>query len=115
MSETLGTLASQQGTASGLVLDFNAVAFFTGLLSLVLGFFAIWLALRFKEQSDTVATRTIDLLVEIRTDAKALAQFAAGELQKYGEFSRAVLGKMSQVSATIDSQGPSTISGPKTS
>jgi hypothetical protein len=109
----VGDTVQSAGVPSGLVLDFNLVAFVTGLVSLILGGYAIWLSLRFKEQSDRVAQRTLDLLVEVRTDAKALATFAAGELQKYGEISRAVLGRMSSaVPGTIDTRGGPIIGGP---
>ena len=96
--------------ASAVVLDLNFVALVSSVLSVVLGFFAIWLSWQFKKESDRVGKATTDLLVEIRSDARAIASFAAGELQKYGDIGRTViLGSMSSAApGTIDTRSTPT-------
>lgn len=75
------------------------------LLSLILGGFAIWLSLKFKEEANKTNEDTRDLLIEIRTDAKAVAAVAMPELERYGDMSRQVIRNVvisgSQTSQTI--------------
>jgi hypothetical protein len=72
-------------------LDFSLISFLVSLLSLVLGGFAIWLSLFFKREADRVNEKTLEMLIDIRTDAKAISAFAVPELTKYGEASRQII------------------------
>ena len=74
-----------------MTLDLNLVSLVLGLASLVLGGVAIWLSLHFKREADTVNQQTVQLLLEIRTDAKAISAFAIPELQRYGDTSRQIM------------------------
>lgn len=53
--------------------------------SIVLAVVAIWLALYQKSETDRVNKATQDLLTEIRSDSKAITQYAIPELRAYGE------------------------------
>ena len=72
-------------------LDFNLISFLVSLLSLILGGFAIWLSLFFKREADRVNEKTLEMLIDIRTDAKAISSFAIPELTKYGEAGRRLM------------------------
>jgi len=81
-----------------VTIDFNLVSFIASIVSLILSFFAIWLAYKFKQEADRVNAKTVELLIDIRTDAKAISAYAIPELAKYGQMSRGavetILGNM---------------------
>jgi hypothetical protein len=62
--------------------------FLSSVVSLVLSIVAIWIALHFKRESDLLNKETTNLLIEIRSDAKTVAQVALPELRAYGESMR---------------------------
>ena len=64
------------------------MGFLSSVASLVLSIIAIWIALHFKRESDLLNKETINLLIEIRSDAKTVAQVALPELRAYGESMR---------------------------
>ena len=71
---------------------FDAVGLIMNVVSLVLSVVAIWLAFAFKYQADRVNDRTVDLLVEIRTDAKSIAGGVMHELHETGAWWRGTMG-----------------------
>jgi hypothetical protein len=76
-------------------IDFNLISFIVSIASLIVSGFAIWLAVVFKKEADRVNQKTVEILVDIRTDAKAISAYAIPELTRYGETSRqAMLGVM---------------------
>src|SRR5438094_495343 len=62
-----------------------------GLTSLLLAGFAIWLSTRFKAESDKVNQTTLQLLGDIRAEAKAITAYALPELHSYGEMARQII------------------------
>ena len=79
----------------------DALSLISSILGLVLGVLAIWLSLHFKAEADRVNQDTQNLLIDVKTDAKALtqvAQSAMSELQEYGKASRAlILGRVPEM------------------
>lgn len=61
------------------------VSLFSSIASLALAVLAIWIALYGKSEADRTNRRTQELLTDIRSDAKALAQVAMPELRAYGD------------------------------
>ena len=59
---------------------FDGLALVASIASLVLSIVAIWLTFKFKQDADKVNLKTIELLVEIRTDAKSIV---GGVMQEY--------------------------------
>lgn len=92
---------------------FTIVSLVVGIASLLItigvAWFTIWLSLYFKREADGVNRQTLELLVDVRTDAKSIVNLTAGELKQYGDMSRRVI--TSQVSAkaslaSSDSEDP---------
>jgi len=61
------------------------ISLLASISSLVLAIVAIWIALYGKSEADKTNRETQQLLSEIRSDAKSIAQHVMPELQKYGE------------------------------
>jgi hypothetical protein len=61
------------------------------LASLGLSWLSIWLALRFKDDAERVNNRTVELLVDVRTDAKSMVSITASELKSWGETGRQII------------------------
>ena len=70
---------------------FDAVSLIASLASLILAVIAIWLTLAFKRDADDVNQNTRNLLIEVRTDSKAISQGVMTELRAYGESMRSAL------------------------
>lgn len=70
---------------------FDAVSLVASIASVVLAIVAIWLALRFKRDSDAVNGETKQLLSDIRSEAKVITQFVGGELHAYGQVARGII------------------------
>jgi hypothetical protein len=70
-------------TTLGLIASLSSLV-----LAVILGVLSIWLSLHFKREADEVNKRTLDLLVEVRTDAKAIVNYALPELRAWGETGR---------------------------
>ncbi|SEI67432.1 hypothetical protein SAMN05421831_10750 [Allopseudospirillum japonicum] len=64
------------------------ISLIASIASLVLAIVAIWLSLHQKKETDAVNENTKQLLIEIRTDAKAISNVAMPELRAYGESMR---------------------------
>lgn len=80
------------------------VSLILGIVSLIQGFFSAWLAWHMKGEADKVNKDTIALLIDIRTDAKNIANVTAGELKLWGDTGRqAILG--TTVSGKVDLGG----------
>ncbi|SRR5712692_7712578 len=71
-----------------VVTLFDAIAFIASLSSLILAIVAIWIAKVFKEEGDRVNKHTLEVLIDIRSDAKSITQGVMGELRAYGESMR---------------------------
>lgn len=56
-----------------------------GVASLLISIFSAWLSYQFKKEADAVNAKTTDLLIEIRSDAKAIA---GGVMQEMVESNR---------------------------
>lgn len=70
---------------------FDAVSLLSSVASLVLAVLAIWLTLRFKKDADDVNRHTMEVLTDIRSDAKAITQGVMAELRAYGESMRGTI------------------------
>jgi hypothetical protein len=53
--------------------------------------FAVIQAWMIKREADRVNEKTTEILIDIRSDAKAISAYAIPELTKYGEASRQIL------------------------
>lgn len=66
----------------------DVVSLSSGITSLILAIFAIWLSLHHKKETDLVNEATKKLLLEVHTDAKIVSKIAMPELKAYGESMR---------------------------
>jgi len=64
---------------------FTAISLIASVSSLVLAVLAIWIALYGKREAERTNQQTQDLLTEVRSDAKSIAQYAIPELKAYGD------------------------------
>ncbi|MGP9685999.1 hypothetical protein [Halomonas sp. AOP25-F1-15] len=67
---------------------FSIVSFIASISSLVLAVVAIWIAFYTKSETDRVNEKISEVLIEIKTDAKAISQVAMPELKAYGDSMR---------------------------
>ncbi|MDR6994144.1 hypothetical protein J2Y65_000778 [Aeromonas salmonicida] len=84
----------QAGGAEVITFSFTlieVISLITGVVSIVLGGFAIWLTLHLKKESDSVNKETKDLLMDIRVDAKSVTRGVMSEMEKWGDLGRTVL------------------------
>lgn len=107
------TCAVQSPAAANTVtleFAFNIVSFLVGI---AVSGFSVWLAIHFKREADRVNERTQDVLMEVKTDAKVSATFAAGEAKSWGDVGRRIaLGStFSGTSVNIDTGGAGTTVG----
>lgn len=72
-----------------------ALSLAASVASLTLAVLAIWIALYGKREADHTHQETRDLLTEVRSDAKSIAQVAMPELRAYGESVRRYVFKSS--------------------
>lgn len=79
---------------------FEIISLGSNLFSLILAIVAIWITFYFKEESDRINSKTLDLLSEVKTEAKSMASVVLPELEKYGSTSREIL-KSSQTNETV--------------
>jgi hypothetical protein len=79
---------------------FDAISLIASIASLILAVLAIWLTLAFKRDSDKVNRETSDLLIEIKSESKAITEGVMAELKAYGETMR---GNFTQNQATNNS------------
>jgi hypothetical protein len=63
----------------------TVISLAASLASVTLALVAIWIALHGKGEADKTNQKTQDLLTEIRSDAKSIAQYAIPELRAYGD------------------------------
>ena len=89
---------------------FDVISLSSSLISVVFAILAIWIALHFKFEADTVNQKTQDLLIEVKTDAKAISVYVVSELEKYGAMSRAIL--MQNFTDSVDGMNAQTDSKP---
>jgi hypothetical protein len=94
--------------AAGSASDtLSIISLVVGVVSVVatigVGWFSIWLSLYFKREADAVNAKTLDLLIDVKTDAKIVSSIMAGELKSYGEASRQLMlgGKFSGTTGTL--------------
>lgn len=92
----------------------------TGVVSIVLGFFAIWLTLHLKKESDDINKDTKDLLMEIKVDAKSVTHGVMSEMEKWGDLGRGMLTSNSEINRSggvggtdVNSSSKSTESKPQ--
>lgn len=69
----------------------NLWSLIASITSVVLALVAIGIAFYQKSESDRVNQKTQDVLIEIKTDAKAISQYAMPELQRYGDSMRSLV------------------------
>lgn len=76
-------------------------------VTVILGVLSVWLSLHFKQEADKVTKDAQAVLLDVKTDAKAIAQFAAGELKSWGDVGRShILGSSTGVSGTVTTNEP---------
>lgn len=71
------------------------ISLVSSLASILLAVLAIWISFYHKKESDSVNQKTSDLLVEIKTDAKTISQFAMPELGKWNDTMRDFVSRQS--------------------
>ena len=59
-----------------------------GSVSIVLGVYAIWLTLHFKNESDQLNKKTDEYLQDIKINSKLITDYAFKELNKWGDVGR---------------------------
>ena len=64
---------------------YTVISLTASVASLVLAVIAIWIALYGKREVERTNQKTQDLLTEVRSDAKSIAQYAIPELRAYGD------------------------------
>jgi len=69
----------------------DVISLTAGFTSLFMGAFAIWISLHQKKEADKINAKTIDLLIEIKTDASIVSKIAIPELQEYGKSMRRLI------------------------
>ena len=80
------------------------ISLFTGIISIILGVFAIWLTLHLKKESDEINKETKQLLTEIKTDSRTISGSVLSEMQQWGNFGRDALTSSSlNINSTNDS------------
>ena len=67
---------------------YDIIALSTGLTSVFLGIFAVILALHQKKAADKVNEKTLELLIDVKTDANIISKIAIPELKEYGKSMR---------------------------
>ncbi|WP_428023325.1 hypothetical protein [Arcobacter sp.] len=72
------------------------ISLILAVFSIALGIFAIWITLYLKKESDKINHSTQDLLIEIKTDAKAISAGVMREMEEWGKAGRAALTSSSQ-------------------
>jgi hypothetical protein len=86
------------------------------IVSILMGGISIWIAFWMKGQADRVNKETTDLLIEVRTDAKAMTNFAKDELGHWGDTGRQIISAMGGYTGSIAVKGapndPKTTGGP---
>ena len=87
----------------------DVISLIASVVSLAFSIFAIWLTWQIKKDADRVNQKTIDLLIDIKSNAMAATDIARGELVKYGEVSRQALGMMSASVANVSTQPGTTV------
>ena len=81
----------------------SIVSFIASIASLVLSVVAIWITFHIKGEADKVTQKTIDVLVNIESDAKTISQVAMPELKAYGDsMRRFILGSGKSYAASPD-------------
>lgn len=76
---------------------FDAISLIASIASLILAIVAIWLAISFKRDSDQVNKNTNEILIDIKSESKAISQGVMSELKAYGD---AMRGNFSQNSTS---------------
>lgn len=76
---------------------FDAISLIASIASLILAIVAIWLAISFKRDSDEVNNNTNAILIDIKSESKAISQGVMSELKAYGD---AMRGNFSQNSTS---------------
>ncbi len=102
------TLNQAETIPSNVMTVFDAIAFIASLSSLILSVVTIFIAFHFKRESDQVNRETRNLLIDIKTDAKAISQVVMPELRAYGEAARGFMFHANKMES-----GESTIGGEK--
>jgi hypothetical protein len=81
-------VAAETVVAQSVLSLFDAISLLSSIVSLVLSILAIWLTMSFKRDADKVNQDTTKLLIDIRSDAKAITEVVMPELRAYGETMR---------------------------
>ena len=71
---------------------------------IVLALFTIWISFRFQSQASKINYKTLSLLESIKQSSKTVEEKTFKELEKYGEFSRAVLSGSNVVIQALSTQ-----------
>ncbi|ELV8552713.1 hypothetical protein QNE49_000332 [Vibrio fluvialis] len=85
---------STEQTVNVIAFSFTiteVISLVIGVASILLGIFAIWLTLHLKKESEVLNQETRNLLIEIKTDAKAITHGIFSEMEKWGDVGRTAL------------------------
>jgi hypothetical protein len=95
--------------AQSIFTMFDAISLIASIASLILAVVAISLSLSFKKDSDSVNRNTSEILVDIKSESKAISQGVMSELKEYGKAMRGTFGQNTSDSSTF-SGSPSGLS-----
>ena len=95
--------------AQSIFTMFDAISLIASIASLILAVVAIALTVTFKKDSDRVNRETSEILVDIKSESKAISQGVMSELKAYGEAMRGTFGQNTSNSSTF-SGSPSGLS-----
>ncbi|WP_152057301.1 hypothetical protein [Aliarcobacter butzleri] len=87
------------------------ISLILAVFSIALGIFAIWITLYFKKESDNINHSTQNLLIEIKSDAKAISTGVMREMEEWGKAGRAALTSSSQAENQLGTGVSSTKEG----
>jgi hypothetical protein len=72
-------------------VDFNTVSFMLAVISIMVGFFAVWQSREYKKDSSELNDETRQMLADIKVHSTVISQYAIPELKAYGESVRKLI------------------------
>lgn len=72
-------------------IDFNTISFILAIISILIGFLAVWQSKQYKEESEQLNEKTRLMLEDIKVHSTVISQYAIPELRAYGESFRKLM------------------------
>lgn len=77
-----------------MVLSVEMVSIVLAVVSIVLALISMWITFHFKKETDGVNRDTKNLLVEVKSDSKAITTGVLRELKQWGDTGRGAVSQM---------------------